>query len=139
MPLAIRRGARRVGSRLMRGSIFRGHDEAAMSANVAARACGSWDWQACRRISEQRVGVAAPGSGVRRRDAMWHVPHPPNPPTHSSTTHRANTNDQTSPPARPRSKKWKGERTEETNASTLVRVTSHVTISPKIHCKQTQM
>ena len=39
----------------------------------------------------------------------------------------------------PRNKKWKGERTEETNASTLVRVTSHVTISPKIHCKHTQM
>ena len=33
----------------------------------------------------------------------------------------------------------RGERTEETNASTLVRVTSHVTISPKIHCEQTQM
>ena len=32
-----------------------------------------------------------------------------------------------------------GERTEETNASTLVRVTSRVTISPKIHCEQTQM
>ena len=26
-------------------------------------------------VSEQRVGIAAPGSGVRRRDAMWHVPH----------------------------------------------------------------
>ena len=33
----------------------------------------------------------------------------------------------------------RGERTEETNASTLVRVTSHVTISPKFHCEQTQM
>ena len=33
----------------------------------------------------------------------------------------------------------RGERTEETNASTLVRVTSRVTISPKIHCEQTQM
>ena len=33
----------------------------------------------------------------------------------------------------------RGERTEETNASTLVRVTSHMTISPKIHCEQTQM
>ena len=33
----------------------------------------------------------------------------------------------------------RGERTEETNASTLVRLTSHVTISPKIHCEQTQM
>ena len=33
----------------------------------------------------------------------------------------------------------RGERTEETNASTLVHVTSHVTISPKNHCEQTQM
>ena len=33
----------------------------------------------------------------------------------------------------------RGERTEETNASTLVRVTSRVTISLKIHCEQTQM
>ena len=33
----------------------------------------------------------------------------------------------------------RGERTEETNASTLVRVTSRVTISPKIHCEQMQM
>ena len=33
----------------------------------------------------------------------------------------------------------RGERTEETNASTLVRVTSRVTISPKIQCEQTQM
>ena len=33
----------------------------------------------------------------------------------------------------------RGERTEETNASTLVLVTSRVTISPKIHCEQTQM
>ena len=32
----------------------------------------------------------------------------------------------------------KGERTEETNASTLVRVTSHVTIAPKAHCEQTK-
>ena len=38
----------------------------------------------------------------------------------------------------PRSKKWE-ENTEETNAITLVHVTSHVTISPKIHCEQTQM
>ena len=40
-PLAIRRSARRVGSRPMRGPVLKGHDEAAMSANVAARACGS--------------------------------------------------------------------------------------------------
>ena len=33
----------------------------------------------------------------------------------------------------------RGEGTEETNASTLVRVTSRMTISPKIHCEQTQM
>ena len=33
----------------------------------------------------------------------------------------------------------RGERTDETNASTLVWVTSRVTISPKIHCEQTQM
>ena len=38
----------------------------------------------------------------------------------------------------PRSKKWEGETTAETNASTLMRLTSHVTISPKIHCKQTK-
>ena len=40
---------------------------------------GSWDgWQlrlACKRVSDQRVEVAAPGSGVRRRDAMWHMPY----------------------------------------------------------------
>ena len=24
--------------------------------------------------SREYIGVAAPGSGVRRRDAMWHVP-----------------------------------------------------------------
>ena len=35
----------------------------------------------------------------------------------------------------PRSKKLRGERKVETNASTLVGVTSHVTISAKIHCK----
>ena len=35
----------------------------------------------------------------------------------------------------PRSKKWEGERKAETNASTLVGMTSHVTISAKIHCK----
>ena len=34
-------------------------------------------------------------------------------------------------------KELEGERTKETNECTLVRVTSHVTISPKIHCKQT--
>ena len=34
-----------------------------------------------------------------------------------------------------RSKKLRGERKAETNASTLVGVTSHVTISAKIHCK----
>ena len=39
----------------------------------------------------------------------------------------------------PRSKKWEGKPTAETNASTLMRLTSHVTISPKIHCKQTKM
>ena len=33
--------ARRVGSRPMRGPTLKGHDEAAMSANVAAMACGS--------------------------------------------------------------------------------------------------
>ena len=27
-----------------------------------------------RLVEEQRVGVAAPGRGVRRRDAMYHVP-----------------------------------------------------------------
>ena len=36
---------------------------------------------------------------------------------------------------KPRSKKLRGERKVETNASTLVGVTSHVTISAKIHCK----
>ena len=35
----------------------------------------------------------------------------------------------------PRRKKLRGERKTETNASTLVGVTSHVTISAKIHCK----
>ena len=39
----------------------------------------------------------------------------------------------------PKEEEVRGERMEETNASTLVRVTSHVTISPKIHCEQTQM
>ena len=39
----------------------------------------------------------------------------------------------------PKEEEVRGERTEETNASTLVRVTSRVTISPKIHCEQTQM
>ena len=39
----------------------------------------------------------------------------------------------------PKEEEVRGESTEETNASTLVRVTSHVTISPKIHCEQTQM
>ena len=37
--------------------------------------------------------------------------------------------------SRARSKKLGGERKAETNASTLVGVTSHVTISAKIHCK----
>ena len=37
--------------------------------------------------------------------------------------------------APPRSKKLRGERKAETNASTLVGVTSHVTVSAKIHCK----
>ena len=40
-PLDIRRSARRVSSRPMRGPVLRGHDEAAMNANVAASACGS--------------------------------------------------------------------------------------------------
>ena len=39
----------------------------------------------------------------------------------------------------PNEEEVRGERAEETNASTLVRVTSHVTISSKIHCEQTQM
>ena len=43
-------------------------------AVLAARACGSWCWQAAHRTtSEKIVGVAVLGSDVKR-DAMWHVP-----------------------------------------------------------------